>query len=140
MILRPGWPATEAPNLAILGGLAAYRALEAAGIPNLRIKWPNDVLAGGKKICGVLVEPRLDAGRIEYAVLGIGIDVKQSREDFPPELRGLATSCFLEGVELEVDRMAELLIESIQQVRKEPMECLQAAWRAAGARDEEPEI
>ena len=60
---------------------------------NLRIKWPNDVLADGNKICGVLVEPRLGAGRIEFAVAGIGITVGQAAGDFPPELRSTATSC-----------------------------------------------
>ena len=62
-ILRPGWLAEEASNLAILAGMAAYRALGKAGVPNLCVKWPNDILAGGRKICGVLVEPRIGAGR-----------------------------------------------------------------------------
>ena len=58
-ILRPDWPATEAPNLAILGAMAAHDALHAAGVGGLRVKWPNDILAQDQKICGVLVEPRL---------------------------------------------------------------------------------
>ena len=96
-VLRPDGPAEQAPNLAIVAGMAAFRALDKAGVKDLRIKWPNDVLAGGKKICGVLVEPRLGAGRIEFAVAGIGINVGQGAGDFPPNLRLPATSCRLEN-------------------------------------------
>lgn len=139
-ILRPDWAATDAPKLAILGGMAAYRALEKAGVPNLRVKWPNDVLANGKKICGVLVEPRLGAGRIEFAVIGIGINVGQVPEGFPPELRATATSCRLEGAAISVDRMLEFLVKSLQAVRQTPFAPLRAAWLAAGAKEDEPEI
>ena len=139
-ILRPDWSAQDAPNLAILGGMAAYRALARAGVPNLRVKWPNDVLANGKKISGVLVEPRLGADRIEFAVIGIGINVGQSAVDFPPELQATATSCRLEGAAISVDRMREFLVESLQSVRRTPFDALRAAWLAAGAKEDEPEI
>lgn len=140
VILRPDWLATEAPNLAILAGMAAYRALQAAGVPNLRVKWPNDLLAGGKKICGVLVEPRIGEGRIEFAVLGIGINVRQEPSDFPPGLRGLATSCRMEGVRIGVDRMRAFLLECLQVVSQQPFDALRAEWVAAGAKEEEPEL
>ena len=137
---RPGWPATEAPNLAILAGMAAYRALGKAGVPNLRVKWPNDILAGGRKICGVLVEPRIGAGRIEFAVVGIGMNVGQGPEDFPPELRDTATSCRIEGAAISVDGLLELLVESLREASQAPIAALRADWIAAGAREEEPEI
>lgn len=54
---------------------------------DVRIKWPNDVLIDGRKFCGVLVERRGDV-----SALGIGINVKHTAEDFPPELRDYATS------------------------------------------------
>lgn len=139
-ILRPDWAATEAPKLAILGGMAAYRALEKAGVPNLRVKWPNDILANGKKICGVLVEPRLGADHIEFAVIGIGINVGQGPAGFPPELQATATSCRLEGAAISVDCMLEFLVESLQAVRQTPFAALRAAWLAAGAKEDEPEI
>ena len=139
-VLRPDWPAEQAPNLAIVAGMAAFRALEKAGVKNLRIKWPNDVLAAGKKICGVLVEPRLGAGRIEFAVVGIGINVGQAADDFPPDLRLPATSCRLEKVSISVDDLLALLVESLQDAGRTPFAALRAAWLAAGAREEEPEI
>ena len=139
-VLRPAWPAQQAPNLAILAGMAAFHALEKAGVKDLRVKWPNDVLAGGKKICGVLVEPRLGAGRIEFAVVGIGINVGQAAVDFPPELRTPATSCRLEGAAISVDGMLEHLVESMHDACRAPFDALRAGWLAAGAAEEEPEL
>jgi len=140
LILRPDWPAADAPELAILAGMAAYGALEVAGVPDLKVKWPNDILADGKKICGVLVEPRIGDGRIEFAVLGIGINVAQQRTDFPDELQSLATSCHMEGVRISIDRMQELLVDSLSVVRQQTFSALRAEWLAAGAREEEPEL
>ena len=139
-VLRPDWPADQAPNLAIVAGMAAFRALEKAGVRDLRMKWPNDVLANGRKICGVLVEPRLGAGRIEFAVAGIGINVGQGADDFPPDLRQPATSCRLENAPISVDGMLELLVQSLHDAGRAPFGALRAAWIAAGAKEEEPEL
>jgi BirA family transcriptional regulator, biotin operon repressor / biotin---[acetyl-CoA-carboxylase] ligase len=139
-ILRPGGHARQAPHLAILGGMAAYRALGEAGVQHLRVKWPNDILARDRKICGVLVEPRIGAEHIEFAVVGIGINVRHQPEDFPPDLRGRATSCLLEGVEVSVDRMLRHLIDSLHVVGAMPFDALRAEWIAAGAGKEEPEL
>ena len=140
IVLRPDWPAPEAPNLAILGGVAAYRALEQAGVEQLRIKWPNDVLANGRKICGVLVEPRIGGGRIEFAVVGIGINVGQLAEDFSSDVRGIATSCRIEGAGITVEQMQVGLMEAMEAARSMSMSALRAEWIAAGAREEVPEI
>ena len=139
-VLRPEWPADQAPNLAIVAGMAAFHALEKAGVKDLRVKWPNDVLANGRKICGVLVEPRLGAGRIEFAVVGIGINVGQAAGDFTPELRTPATSCRLENAPISVDGMLELLVQSLYDAGRAPFGALRAAWVAAGAKEEEPEL
>ena len=139
-ILRPDWPAAQAPGLAILGAMAAHDALHAAGVPELRVKGPNDVQARGQKICGVLVEPRLGAGRIEFAVVGIGINVAQARGDFPAELQDRVTSCRLQGCQISVDEMLELLVESLRRVVQAPLADVRARWLAAGAREDEPEL
>jgi len=139
-ILRPDWLAKKAPNLAIIGGMAAFHALEKAGVKNLRVKWPNDILANGKKISGVLVEPRIGENRIEFAVVGIGINVGQELDGFPPELRDRATSCRIEGTTISVDRMLELLVESLGDACQMPFDALCTGWYAAGAKEEEPEI
>ena len=139
-ILRPNWLAKKASDLAIVAGMAAFRALEKTGIPHLRVKWPNDILANGKKICGVLVEPRIGEGRIEFAAIGIGMNVGQAAEDFSPDVRNRVTSCRMEGQSISIDRMLEFLVESLQTVCHMPLDALCAEWYAAGAKEEEPEI
>jgi BirA family transcriptional regulator, biotin operon repressor / biotin---[acetyl-CoA-carboxylase] ligase len=139
-VLRPGWLAKKAPHLAIVGGMAAYRALERAGVQNLRVKWPNDILARDRKLCGVLVEPRIGAGHIEFAVVGIGINVGHVAADFPGELQELATSCRMEGVALTAGRMLELLVAALDAAWQAPFDALCAEWVAAGAGEQEPEI
>ena len=139
-VLRPDWRAEDASGLAIVAGMAAYWALEEAGVGGLRIKWPNDVLAGGKKIGGVLVEPRIGGGRIEFAVAGVGINLRHLREDFPEELADKATSCRMEGVEATADGMAEGLCAGMRRALEMDFGALRAEWIGAGAREEEPEI
>jgi BirA family biotin operon repressor/biotin-[acetyl-CoA-carboxylase] ligase len=139
-VWRPSWPAQQAPRLGILAGMAAYGALEAAGVPELRVKWPNDVLSAGNKIGGVLVEPRIGGEQIEFAVAGIGINICQQRADFSPAVRERATSCALAGVSVSVDHMLEQLIGSWRAVWAMPFEQVRLNWLAAGARDEEPEL
>lgn len=81
------------------------------GSRRLKIKWPNDIYFGNKKICGMLLETAVQGERIQYAVAGVGININQ--EKFPSDLN--ATSVFLEsGKTLEVDGLIELLCEAIE--------------------------
>jgi BirA family transcriptional regulator, biotin operon repressor / biotin---[acetyl-CoA-carboxylase] ligase len=78
-------------SLSLMGGLAAAEAIEkTAGIPTA-IKWPNDVLIGGRKAAGTMVESRRINGWLCY-VIGVGINCRQRTEDFPAELRDRAVS------------------------------------------------
>ncbi len=94
------WFEGKGENLSLVplaGGLAVLRTLrEFCGIHTL-LKWPNDVLCSGKKIAGVLVEGRWKGGESNGAALGIGVNLHQKAEDFPPELRSAATSVLLES-------------------------------------------
>jgi len=96
MIFYPKDVPTEAlSRLTLLSALAVSRAVEeVTGLPT-EIKWPNDVLVHGKKICGILTELKAAAGKAEYVVVGIGVNVYM--ESFPEELSEIATSLFLEG-------------------------------------------
>jgi BirA family transcriptional regulator, biotin operon repressor / biotin---[acetyl-CoA-carboxylase] ligase len=91
VLLRPSIPTAHAPQLSLVAGLAVADALVTAAGVDAQIRWPNDVLVGGKKICGVLPEAvsRAD-GRVGHVLLGIGINVDQS--EFPDDLRDQATS------------------------------------------------
>ena len=110
VVLAPegGGGPPEAPSMA--GALAVRDVLLELGLPGARLKWPNDLLVGGAKLCGVLVESRgFDPDRPRM-VLGIGIDVLQ--REFPGELSAqqAVTSLALERVETTPERVLERLL------------------------------
>ncbi len=112
LLLRPGWPASASQLLSLLAGLAVAQALEAIGLKRVQLKWPNDVLVDGKKIAGILVEPRINSQRIDFAVVGIGINVTQGQADW--RRWGLvATSCHLERFRAS---RAQVLIEVLKKL------------------------
>jgi BirA family biotin operon repressor/biotin-[acetyl-CoA-carboxylase] ligase len=91
VVLRPPLPPSDALVLSLAAGLAVHSAVQqlAPGvIPDL--KWPNDLLIHGRKFCGILTEMNSEATRVRYLVVGIGINVNQTR--FPAALRDTATS------------------------------------------------
>lgn len=94
VILRPSIPPSDALMLSLAAGLAVRAAVAEVSqlVPDL--KWPNDLLIGGKKFCGILAEMNAEATRVRYLVVGIGINVNQSK--FPTELRDIATSLRME--------------------------------------------
>lgn len=93
ILLRPALPLRSFPLLALsLAAAVADAGTEVVGEP-LTIKWPNDVLHRGRKLCGVLAESRaLTPGGAPALVLGAGVNVNLLAEDFPEELRARATS------------------------------------------------
>lgn len=105
LLLRPRWPAAESPYIAFFAALAAARALEGLNIGAVRLKWPNDVLIDGKKIGGVLIEPRINHGLLEFVVVGVGINVLHTREDLKPLGANAATSCLLEKADVTCDEV-----------------------------------
>lgn len=113
VLLRPKIPARDAGWLAILGGVAVVRALELIEVKNLALKWPNDVLAGGRKIAGILIEPRIGAGQVEFAVVGIGVNVQQRAEDWTDALKQTATSCHMEGVLVSCDHVIRAVLSEM---------------------------
>ena len=91
MLLRPACAATAAMTVTAHVAVAVCRALEACGVQP-GIKWTNDLVLGTKKLCGILTELTVEAetGTIDSIVAGIGVNVRQRPEDFPPELRAIA--------------------------------------------------
>jgi BirA family transcriptional regulator, biotin operon repressor / biotin---[acetyl-CoA-carboxylase] ligase len=91
VLLRPAGPVTAAPQLSLVGGLAVADALAAVSSVAARIRWPNDLLVGGRKVCGILAEASSDgAGRLHHVILGIGVNLAQTA--FPEALADRATS------------------------------------------------
>ena len=69
--------------LTMLAALAVYRSIEKTTGLNCQLKWPNDVLINGKKVCGILLESQATAESVEYAIAGIGINVNMKLADYP---------------------------------------------------------
>lgn len=93
VLLRPQVSLRQVQQLTAWCAVAVCRATETlTGLP-CRIKWVNDPLLDGRKLCGILCELGVDDdGRLDYVVVGIGINVSQTDEDFGPELNRIATS------------------------------------------------
>jgi BirA family biotin operon repressor/biotin-[acetyl-CoA-carboxylase] ligase len=129
VLLRPTLPPERLP---LLTAAAAVAAAEAAG-PWTRIRWPNDVVARGRKLAGVIVEGR-DTGAF---VLGCGMNVNPLEADFPEELKGAATSLRIESGR-EHDRadalkrfLERLDVRYDEALRGDP--ALGAAWKEKSA-------
>lgn len=96
LLVRPGLPIALAPQMTLVAATALCRTLRReTGVP-VGIKWPNDLLARDKKLCGILVESVGEDERIRHMAVGVGIDVHLEERDYPPELRSIATSLLLE--------------------------------------------
>lgn len=92
IILRPDIEPPKAPQLTLVTGVAVAETLNRECGLDVGIKWPNDILIGDKKVCGILTEVKADVGNVDYVLVGIGIDLNVDLSIFPPELRGGATS------------------------------------------------
>jgi BirA family biotin operon repressor/biotin-[acetyl-CoA-carboxylase] ligase len=95
VILRPELPPSRAAELTLVASIAICDAARQAGV-DAGIKWPNDLLASGKKLAGILTELAAEPDRVHWAVVGVGVNVNARPEDFPEELRGEATSLLIE--------------------------------------------
>lgn len=111
IVLRPALPPSEVLPLSLAAGLAVRSAIQQVDSrvsPDL--KWPNDLLIDGKKICGILTEMNAEATRVRYLVVGVGINVNQS--NFPADLQ--ATSLRLTtGSEWSRVEMVGALLKSL---------------------------
>lgn len=107
VLLRPACPPAALMTLTARVAVAVRRAIrEAAGVET-GIKWVNDLVLNGKKLCGILTELSVEAesGLVSYAVVGVGVNCNRPAEDFPPELRETAGSLLSQTGE-RVDRNA----------------------------------
>ena len=100
MILRPPGPPELAPILSLLAadGMAGA-CRDVAGV-EVGCKWPNDLVVGERKVAGILPEASVSDGRLRSVVIGMGLNVAMSRQDFPEDIRPLATSLAMEGGEV----------------------------------------
>ena len=113
ILLRPKFEPQYAPTLTLVMGMAVAKAVKKLGF-DVSIKWPNDVVVSHKKICGILTEMGVRDGKIDYAVIGVGINV--NIREFPEEMADKATSLYLEsGREFDRSQIPGLVMEAFEE-------------------------
>ena len=113
ILLRPKFEPQYAPTLTLVMGMAVAKAVKSLGF-DVSIKWPNDVVVSHKKICGILTEMGVRDGKIDYAVIGVGINV--NIREFPEEMADKATSLYLEsGREFDRSQIPGLVMEAFEE-------------------------
>lgn len=149
---QTGLSPAQMPAITLAAGIGLCDAIRAAGVARARLKWPNDVLAGDRKLAGILTEMTTRGAAVDCVVLGIGVDVAA----VPPEVADLATSIADEtGAPHGVARFAEALLDVLEPWLDRYLDggvaAIAAAWEAradltrrvrvvteAGARDGTP--
>lgn len=110
ILVKPDFSSDHMSGLTLVMALAVAQAIKAVCKVEAGIKWPNDIVVSGKKVCGILTEMSIEHDYVKYIVIGVGINVNM--DGFPEELKESATSLFLESGK-ETAR-AELLQEVLK--------------------------
>lgn len=117
VILRPDFLPQEAPKCTLLAAVAVTKAIYDVTGVKVGIKWPNDILYNGKKLVGILTEMSAEMERINYIVIGIGIDVNISVEEMPEDIRDIATSLSqITGKEVSRLKLLNKLLYHLEQL------------------------
>lgn len=116
LILYPPVNPSEASQVTMVTAVALTLAVrKKTGVP-VGIKWPNDLLVRGRKLCGILTEMVAELDRIDYLVVGAGLNVNQELVEFPEEVRDIATSLKVEkGVDLARVSLLQAILEEYEQ-------------------------
>ncbi len=96
LILRPQLSPSQAPQITLMTAVALAKTLKTQAGLDARIKWPNDIMVGGKKIAGILTELSADMEAVDWVVVGFGINVNLRRNELPEEIAPIATSIYQE--------------------------------------------
>lgn len=130
VILRPPLQLTEIPKITLMAAVAAARAVEAGTGIKPEIKWPNDLLVGGRKLAGILTELNAELNRVNYVVLGIGMNVNTPADKLPAHGTSLARELGEKVNRLDLARqLLAQLDRAYAQFLKEGMAPVLEAWR-----------
>jgi BirA family biotin operon repressor/biotin-[acetyl-CoA-carboxylase] ligase len=115
IVLRPRVKPKEASKLTFVTVVAVAQAIREMFKLDAEIKWPNDVLIGGKKVCGILTETRTKGDVVDFVVVGIGINANVSLNSFPEDFRNSVTSLVKEKMqEIEREEFLRVLLEEME--------------------------
>ncbi|MCX7826113.1 MAG: biotin--[acetyl-CoA-carboxylase] ligase [Verrucomicrobiae bacterium] len=116
VLLRPKLPMRALARLPIAASVAvAHTIRERTGL-HAEIKWPNDILIGGRKCAGILAEMQAELDALKFVVLGIGLDVNCDAGDFPPEVREIATSLRIESGRDDAINRSEMAVALLREL------------------------
>ncbi|MGA0249905.1 MAG: biotin--[acetyl-CoA-carboxylase] ligase [bacterium] len=137
VVIHSGDPEDRLHLWALWSGLALFRSLSGKGLPNLRLKWPNDLLDGRRKLAGILVErgPWHQAG-LNSLIIGIGLNVNGSASDFPTELKDKVTTLYAAtGIVFSPKELLREILDNLQiiirELRADSSLKLLEEWQAA---------
>ncbi|MCR5825942.1 MAG: biotin--[acetyl-CoA-carboxylase] ligase [Oscillospiraceae bacterium] len=119
VLLRPSLAPDRLLSLTGLVAVAMCNAVERTAQVRPQIKWTNDLVLGGKKLCGILTELSIEgeSGALQYVVIGVGVNVAHTREDFAGELAQIATSLAIEtGCRVSRAALAAAMIEDLDRM------------------------
>lgn len=96
LLLKPGIKPEDAVQITTAAAVSVCKALACLGVTDAKIKWVNDIYRDNKKVCGILTESSFNSqnGMLDYAVLGVGINIYESEDGFPDEIKNIAGAVF----------------------------------------------
>lgn len=117
LILRPDISPSKAPGLSLCAGLALALSIKKLTGLDAKLKWPNDCLINKKKVGGILLELQAELDRINFVILGLGVNINQTKKDFPKKIKKTATSLRIE-LKKNVGRvlLLKLFLENFEKI------------------------
>ena len=124
ILLRPEFEADRAPMITLVMAYSVAKVLQENGFADVQIKWPNDLVLSGKKVCGILTEMHLQGTTIDSIVVGVGVNVNTT--SFLEELVDKATSLFLEcGKLLDKEQLIVDIVETGTTLKENGLEVIE---------------
>ena len=109
-ILRPEMEAGRTSRVTLMAGWAVAKVLQELGVGEVAVKWPNDVLVEGRKVCGILTEMILVADKVDYVVVGVGLNVNTKEKELP---RGGGSLASISKRTFDIEDLAHIILKRL---------------------------
>jgi BirA family biotin operon repressor/biotin-[acetyl-CoA-carboxylase] ligase len=129
VILRPNVPSPKLPLLQFLAAIATRQALENETGMSVKLKWPNDLVLGSAKLGGILIESKTLGDSVSFAILGIGLNINQSKAQLPPEAISLR---LVSGKQLDLRLLLRAILDQMKSSYDDldnPSKIMEEWWR-----------
>lgn len=135
LILRPEIEPSEALKLPLIMGVGIAQAINNVTGLNPRLKWPNDIMVAGKKVGGILSEMSAETDRVQYVVVGVGLNLNSRKEDFSQELQDTAVSLMeAAGEYVSRVRLIQMILYELEELyevyKTSGFESIRYRWKA----------